>query len=245
MTNQHMFLQLVKQDLIKRKRRRLIPRQWWMAYLAMILLIAIAAATYVAMRGNMDFHKMWFFASALPIVALGITAGQTAREWKNHTIGWWLSLPISRGMLIASKFCAGLIRAVTVLIIAYLAISLFGLYMVCLAGQFQADAYLLFLTKGVEWFALLICTFPFMAALGQLFTIIKNTLARPVLPLLWGLLFLIWGLGSSTFSNFFTIDETTRISLSVSIFYPIAASWIAAFMMICLSAYLLDRHVSL
>lgn len=246
MDNQHLFLKLVKQDIKRRSRRkRHIPRQWWLAYLAFVFLIAIVAATFKVLHGGVSISYIWYFTFALPFAVFGVSTGITAHEWKNGTSGWWLSLPFSRLKLIASKFCAGFARGIMIFIVVYVAIAFFGLYMMLLGGNFHPGLYLRFLKQGLEWFLLLLSISPFMAALGVLFGILNQSRAKPIIPLFWSFWGVMWWLVFSNFGSHLAIHAGSHLSLTGTVYDSIAASWIAAYFMVRLSAYLLDRQLAL
>lgn len=246
MDTQHVFWQLVKHDLKKRKRRNgRIPRQWWLIYLASIVFIVMVAITYGSLHGNMEITYTWYFAFGLPFATFGISIGWTVREWKNGTVGWWLSLSFSRRKLVASKFCAGLIRGLLILVIIFVAIALLALYTMLLNTNFIFVHYMDFLWTGLKWFSLLIAINPFMAALGVLYAVLSESRAKPILPLFWVFWSGIWWLVASTNGETFAMSSPEDFPLPLTLIFPIAASWIAVYLMILLAAYLLDRQLTL
>ena len=54
-------------------------------------------------------------------IPFGITLELLTREWKNGTVGWWLSLPYSRKLLLAAKSMAGFFRFIKLLLIFVIA----------------------------------------------------------------------------------------------------------------------------
>ncbi|HET7658103.1 MAG TPA: ABC transporter permease [Bacillales bacterium] len=246
MATQSTFILLVKQDLKRRSRgKRRIPRQWWLIYLAVLFLFAVVLATYAGMKGNIDIHFTWNFMPAMLFAVFGITIGLTIHEWKNGTVGWWLSLPFSRQTLAFSKFCAGLIRGILVILAVFVIIGLFGLYIMLLKGGFQFSDYFSFLVPGSKWLVFLIGLSPFMASLGLIYSVIKESRIRPILPLFWFCWGITWWLVSSVFSQKFWIIEAGSFTLSIHILYCIVFSWIIAYVLIHLSAYILKRQMAL
>jgi len=55
-----------------------------------------------------------FFLAFIPF---SFTLEMLQREWKNGTVGWWLSLPYSRKLLLAAKSMAGFLRFIKILLI--------------------------------------------------------------------------------------------------------------------------------
>lgn len=247
MTTSNKLIHLIKQDLKRSGRRKhRIPKQWWLIYLAVIFLFAVIVATYTALHGTINLKTIWYFTFFVPFAVFGITIGVTLNEWKGGTVGWWLSLPYPRLTLVFSKFCAGLIRGLLLILAIYVIVALFGLYILLLNGHFQAsEGYISFLLTGWQWFAFLVCLSPFMASFGLLYSVFRESKARNILPIFWFGWGTMWWLFSSLLGKYFTVRTTTGFNFSMHAFYIVLGSWIFAYICIRISAYIVDRQLAL
>lgn len=246
MNASNVFIQLVKQDFKRRGRRnRRISRQWWLIYMAVFLLFALIVATYNALQGNINLETIWYFTFFVPFAVFGMTIGVTVHEWKNGTAGWWLSLPYPRIMLVYSKFCAGLIRGIILILVIFLSVALFALYILLLNGHFPMSHYLSFINSGWQWFAFLVCISPFMASFGLLYSVLRESRAKNIMPIFWFGWGIMWWLISSSLGKYFTIHNTVGFTFSTNTLYIIAGSLVVAYVCIRISAYILDRHLVL
>src|SRR5699024_10019067 len=125
-------------------------------------------------------------------ITYGISIGSITNEWKNDTVGWWLTLPFPRIKLIVSKSCAAYLKGILFQLIIFLALALLALYTMILSDHFEISQYLSFLHSGINWFILIICINPFMAMMGVFYGVTKMTHHRYILPLFWGFWFVLW-----------------------------------------------------
>jgi ABC-2 type transport system permease protein len=248
MATESSFWALVKHDFKRRKRRNVrIPKEWWLAYAGGAVLVVLALTTYAGLRGHYNLVPVWFTTFGLLFTSFGMATSLTVSEWKNGTAGWWLTLPFSRLRLVASKFVAALLRSVLIFALVYCVIALFGLYTMALAGHFDSHTAASYLLTGLEWSVLLVAFCPFVTAFGVLFGVLRESRAKPATPLMWILFSGLWWLIFAHHGRYLYVQATgtPHLSVSPSLFIPIVASWLLAYGLIRLAAYLLDRQLAL
>jgi ABC-2 type transport system permease protein len=250
MGSQNVFISLIKHELKRRgnikKNRRKLSRGWRLTYAAFFLLLALVFTTYGALNGHIHLEGTWYFTWGLPFMIFGISINRVNREWQNETIGWWLSLPYSRGTLITTKFVASLLMSLMFCFAIYFLVTLFGLYMMLLNGNFIGNLTGIFLLPGLKWFLLLIALSPFAASFGTFMGTLSHTKARPAMVLLWILFWAMFPIVGMSGQNFgFFNERNIGFPFTELIFLPILFSWILAYILVRLSAYLLDRHLTL
>jgi ABC-2 type transport system permease protein len=250
MTSQNVFIPLVKHELKwrrnMRKNRRRMPRGWRLTYAAFFLILVLGFTTYGSLNGNIHLEGTWYFTWGLPFMIFGISINRVNREWQNETIGWWLSLPYSRSKLITTKFVASLLMSLLMCIVIFILVTLFGLYVMLLNGNPIGSSEGLFLLSGLKWFLLLIAVSPFAASFGTFMGTLAHTKARPALPLLWVFFWVMFPIMGMSGINFDIFNERSiGFPFTEFIILPILISWILAYILVRLSAYLLDRHLTL
>lgn len=250
MDAQSVFMSLVKHELkwrgnIKKSRRR-ITKGWRLTYVAFFLLLVVIFTTYSTLNGHLHLDGTWYFTWGLPFMIFGVAIKRVRREWENETLGWWLTLPYSRSTLTASKFVASLLISLLYCLIIYSLVTLFGLYILLLSGNLMGHSFVLFILPGLKWFLLLIALSPFAASFGTFMGVLSHTKARPALPLIWVLfwaMFPIIGMRGYDFNHFG--DQMAGMPYTWLIIIPILISWLFAYLLIRVAAYLLDKHLTL
>ncbi|GAA5347066.1 ABC-2 type transport system permease protein [Planifilum fimeticola] len=248
MAAQSNFWALVKHDFKRRKRRNMqIPKGWWLAYAGGALAVLLTLTTYAALHGHTYLGPVWFTTFGLPFLSFGMATSLTASEWKNGTAGWWLTLPFSRLRLVTSKFVAALLRSVLIFAVVYCILALFGLYTMALVGPFDPHSAASYLLTGLKWNALLFSVCPFVTAFGILFCVLGESRAKPAIPLMWILFSGLWWLLFAHGGVYLHVQTAGMPNLSVSpfLFIPIVVSWLLAYGLIRLAAYLLNRHLAM
>ncbi|MDQ0188965.1 hypothetical protein JI721_02210 [Alicyclobacillus cycloheptanicus] len=241
------FWTLVKHDLkVRGGRRGRIPGKWRVAYAAAILVVLLALATWKGHLIQMDFTDVWYFTFGLPFMVFGMSIGRVTSEWKNATVGWWLTIPMSRWRLMLSKCVSSILFAVLIFACVYGAIAILGLYTMYLNGSFSTPYVRSFLLAGLRWNALLLCACPFIAAFGLLFGVILQSVVRQAMPLIWIAFGGMWWLVSAHL-GFIHIDGSTPpglVHVSTVRVLSILGSWILACLMVGLASVLLDRYAA-
>lgn len=249
MTTQGTFWSLVKHDMKRRKRRNVqYTKGWRLVYMLVIALVILVATTYASMYGRLEFTYIWFFSFSLPFVSFGLSVSKMVREWKNSTVGWWLALPVSRQRLVASKFIASSIRGILVFLAMFVCVAVLSLYAMILQGTFTSATAGEFLLGGAEWYGLIVCVCPFVSAFGVFYGALSESRAKPVIPLVALVFGCSWWLVFSRDTVFFNTNDLGHAGIftwSPLLWLVIVGSWVLSYVILRISAYLLERQLIL
>ncbi|WEG10906.1 ABC transporter permease [Pullulanibacillus sp. KACC 23026] len=249
MSEQPVFWSLVKHDMKRRrnikKNRNRMSRKWVFVYVCFALLIILGFTSYGAVSGHIRYDGTWYFTCGLPFMIFGMVIHRINVEWQNETVGWWLSLPYSRGTLIRAKFVASLITSIKTCLIIYLLIILFGLYTMALNGQFAGPVMWSFIREGLTWGIFMIASSPIIVSFGVFTGTLSHTNLKPALPMVWVLIWVIGILTGMTGTNFSYFYNKIGLPLKEIILGAILISWLVAYILIKASAYLLDQKLAL
>ncbi|WKB35691.1 ABC transporter permease subunit [Terrilactibacillus sp. S3-3] len=130
-TENNPFIPLVKHEFKRRrdaKRHRMMNKQWRRFYLFFLFIAALIVTTFFSLSYRIHLTAIWNFDWVIPWIIFVLSVGVVKREWANETVGWWLSLPYSRRLLIIAKFWAMVGRGILIAVSAYLLIAIFGGY---------------------------------------------------------------------------------------------------------------------
>ncbi|WP_067931803.1 ABC transporter permease [Alicyclobacillus kakegawensis] len=248
MPAQSTFWALVRHDFKHRRRRRTpIPRAWRLAYVAAVALVLLAVATYDGRGGHYRLGPVWWVAFGLPFTSFGLAVNTMVTEWKNGTVGWWLTLPYPRLHLSAAKFVAAVVRSVFIYALTYMAMAFFGLYTALVSGHLDLGYTAGYLLTGLKVMGLSLTVCPFVAAFGVVYGALAESRARPAMPLTWILFSGLWWLIFSQDDRYLQVhsDGVPHVSLSPTLCISIACSWVLAYGLIRLAAYLLDEQLAM
>lgn len=245
MKTNNMFGSLLKHDLKMRKRQnRQFPRAWRLLYLAFGVIIALVVATYVSLVETVQLNTdFWYFNIGLIFAIFGMSIGITKTEWRNGTSGWWLTLPLSRFQLVASKFLASLIRGGMLFLTLYGIIAFFTFYIMLISNSYNLEEALQFLWFGLKSSVLILSLTPFVAGFGVMYGVVGESKARPLMPLVW----VMWG-GVWILTDFIRPDVVSYaglVAIPSTFVLPIMVSCVLALVMLRVSSYLLDRHLTI
>jgi ABC-2 type transport system permease protein len=243
------FWKLVRHDFTRRRPGRLKDyRVWWLSYLAVVALAFIVLATYVGRLGWWNPSPVWFSTFGLPFMCFGLGIGWTVNEWKNGTVGWWLTLSVPRTWLIYSKFVAVLLRTLFIYTMVFFGITVFGLYTLAVGHHLTADMASAFLGIGVRWYGLLLAITPLPCAFGVFYGTLIQSRLKPAIPLVWILFGLGWWL---LFSRGFTHGPESGAASPLvfhwawPMVWPIVVTWIIAYVLLRLAVLILERHLAM
>lgn len=238
----------------RRQNRSGTGRWWRLAYLLLVILIGAGSATYYALQHALNLRAVWFVYLGLPYMMFFWGIGNVKREWENDTWGFWLTLPYPRLWLVAAKWLGTWLQILVVLLAFFLAgtvyvtaISLFlDSYTLADAGRS--------VIAGLDVLVLAAGFSPAILALGVLAASAQFTVLRPLSPMLWILILFFFGFSYSGLGSWKTGsgllrqlsgDQTvTWFPYSWAILAAMAASWLAAFLLIRFSAYLFEKKCS-
>ncbi|MCL6636608.1 MAG: hypothetical protein K6T26_01555 [Alicyclobacillus sp.] len=246
------FWALVKHDFKRRKRGGLRAyRGWWWVYaLGVCAALLVLSARVGQAAENLRFA--WFAVFGLLFLSFGLGIGCTANEWRNGTVGWWLTLPVSRGRLVLSKWVATLLRTLWVYTRVFLLMAGFGLYSLAVAGQLHYHTLVAFFNTGVGAYTLLLALTPLPAALGVFYGVLMQSRLRPAVPLVWLAFGLVWW-QVSTRGNHLPVASHARVSPLFQVWSlwswhqveAVLAMWLLAVGLVLGAAVVLDRYLAL
>lgn len=238
----------------RKRNRSPIAKWWWVVYFSLIVIIGFSTATYYAVHKTLHLESLWFATLGLPYMLFFIGHSTLKREWENETHGWWLTLPYPRLWLIGAKWIAALLQMM-VIVIGICVLGLLYATGIALALSHYTFADVgSFMLEGFNWLVLVFGFSPFILALGLLTTTTQYTLFRPVSPILWVVCMASGGVFYSRLGALFPHNNVfqelsgdhpvTFFPFSWEMPTAMAVSWLVAYLMIHLSAILLDKKIS-
>lgn len=236
----------------KKQNRSRLPKLWWVIYSSIIIAAAFGLATYFAIQQKLELANLWFATTGFPYMIAFWGIGTLKKEWENETQGWWLTLPYPRLWLVSAKWIGALLQILVCVIGVFIIGSLYVLGISFFLSQYTMSDAVSFFISGLSWNLLVIGFSPFIVAFGLLTASSQYTRLNPISPILW-ILFL--GVGSLFYwgSGFFNTDgsifqqfiSASLIPFSWELPLFVLISWLAAYLIIRLTAYLLDKKLSL
>lgn len=226
-------------------------RKWWVIYSILGLVLLWISSTFLIFSKGFEPIYLFYMLFSFPFVFFGISIGSIAREKKNGTMGWWLSLPYSRGSLLLVKYLGQIIRAALILALITAALLLFTLYTYAIHHANQEFTFADAARIAVHIYLFLILYLPFVVALGTLMGALSQSLYKPAMALVGLIMGLSYSwlpsLGMTTSSNVdwthpsivngFTLDEKALLVMIVS--------WLLAGTALVVSSWLLEKKLSL
>ncbi|CAJ1003316.1 MULTISPECIES: ABC transporter permease subunit [Bacillales] len=173
--------------------RKFFQKKWMAKYGGVIVLLLAAALTVWKERGGFRTEYLLYLAYMLPYLTFMISFRVLLREWKNGTVGWWITLPYSRSTLLLAKFGAAFLHMLLVYVLFFGSLTLLVLYNAAVHGLGTAPLHNLFAGEAV-FATVLLGLAPFMLALGLLTAAVAHSRWVVLTPLLW----ILFGLSANT-----------------------------------------------
>lgn len=248
------FGYLVKHD-IYRWRDKKKSSLWVRFYMGLVLLIILAAVVVLGVLGHFLPLSLLFVTYGLPYMTFMLAYNGINQEWKNGTVGWWLTLPYSRGKLVSAKFTTAMINSLLIYATTFVVISLLMLLGLAAGGTLDAGQIGNLLITELLWFGFSCSLIPFMSAFGLMTGTLMVSRLKPVTPLLW-VGFGLSGNMLTWFTGFFTdktyFEQMERLG-NEGVFFPYP-NWIAVALPVSLlisalfvwiSGRVVDKHLTL
>ncbi|MCL6454222.1 MAG: ABC transporter permease subunit [Alicyclobacillus sp.] len=249
------FWQLVRHDSkLRPNRRRPLPRRWRVAYGVVVAIVVLVVTTYESAHNRVPItalNSAWFITFYFPIVAFGFGAGVTAHEWRQNTVGWWLTLPVSRSWLVGAKVLAAWLKSSRLFLYVYAIGAVLGLYSIFLSTHaLSGSAVGPFLLTGLWWNGVLLLVSPATTAFGVLFSTLRYSQLRPALPIVWIVIGGGWWLLSSHLKVAASFVPSITSSPAATPHWPwmfcaVAASWVLALLFTGIASLVLREQVNL
>ena len=246
------FWKLVQHELKSKgswRSTKRIPmsRGWWYGYLFLVLFASMGVLTYLAVSKDQSLSNAWVVTLGIPYVIFIRGNKSCTREWDNDTYGWWLTLPYPRTWLIGAKFVAQTAQMIGVAAVILGVASIYG-FALSLTPWFSFVEFSDFMKAGLIWMGILAGFTPVLISASQLLAMIQHSTYRSASIILW-IVFMTSigfvyqsGVGGAVIHQ---EDETLIYALEWQMLACIAISWVAALIIIRLSAYLLERKASI
>jgi len=115
------FRALVDNDYRRGFHFRYIKNSEWKSFSLLVLLLGIGLYISTPVAEVLNIVLIIITNIFNPVLMMGIpylfTKQVINHEWQNNTVGWWLSLPYSRTVLLASKCTVGFFRFLKILVV--------------------------------------------------------------------------------------------------------------------------------
>ncbi|MGG0811482.1 ABC transporter permease subunit [Paenibacillus alvei] len=197
---------LAKDELKRRSHKaKSNNNKWALVYWAIGIILLFVFITMNAK--HFEPNSILIITIGFPYMTFVLGYGLVKREWKNGTIGWWLTLPYSRSTLILSKWFVSSFMSFTFYVMAWLAMQLFVIYALLVKGTLSLAMYGVFLEESMIWYGIIMLTIPVMSAFGILTSIVSRSSLKPLTPILW----IVYGL---TGNSIFLLTRLDRAQVS-------------------------------
>lgn len=239
---------LVRHEFRRRrgaKKRRSMNKQWRRFYLGFFIIAALIVSTYLSLSYRIDLKAVWNFDWAVPWIIFGLSIGAVKHEWVGETAGWWLSLPYSRRRLVNAKFFAMVGRGILIAVSAFVLIAIFGGYAALISHSLTFADFQSFILKGSYFLAVVIGLTPLAAGAGITYGVISRSTWRHAIWLFWAIWILSWSIISSSGNLGIFVYPFDRYPAYFALFSGIAVSWLISWLLLLLSAYMLERYLDL
>ncbi|URJ47565.1 ABC transporter permease subunit [Paenibacillus polymyxa] len=234
----------------RKQSRNRLPRSWRLVYFSLFLIAAFAISLYFALHNQLELTRLWYVTLGLPYMIIFMGVGSLRREWENDTYGWWLTLPYPRIWLISAKWIAAILQTIVVILLLFVVGSLYALFISSTIQPYTFADATSFIVAGLNWFVMIIAFTPLVIALGLLTASTKYSILRPISPILWILLMgggsvFYWSGDQGLYEQFDYVQTGQWFSFTWHFPIAVLISWVAAYVLIRLSAYLLGKKLSI
>lgn len=180
------FWALVKNDTGHIKKPYVKKFNWFWIYLIGGVLIGLIQYTVFLLHAeNVDFDVR-YIAPVFILVFIAASGKIISREWRRDTVGWWLTLPYPRTLLLRAKIVASFIRLIKAAVLIGITISILFLEaLIVRPDLFTAAVVLELLSRALQLFGLLLVFSPFAVTAGVALRLISLSKWRPSAPLFW------------------------------------------------------------
>ncbi|MEC4567637.1 ABC transporter permease subunit [Paenibacillus sp. CMAA1739] len=227
-----------------------LPRSWRLVYFSFFLIAAFTISLYFALHNQLELTRLWYVTLGLPYMIVFMGVGTLRREWENDTYGWWLTLPYPRMWLISAKWIAAILQTIVVILILFVVGSIYALFISSIIQAYTFADAASFMIAGLNWFVMIIGFTPLVIAVGLLTASTKYSTLRPLSPILWILLMgggsiFYWSGDQRIYEQFDRVQNGHWFPFTWHFPVAVLISWIVAYVLVRLNAYLLEKKLSL
>lgn len=229
---------------LKRRRengRKGINAQWRLVYFFSFIVIAMILTIYFNLIYHVQLKYIWNICWGIPWMIFGLSISLIHREWRNETVGWWLTFPYPRSTLVVAKFWAMLVRGVSLACSILLLIIVFGAFATLVSSTLSFGDFLAFIKSGLIPILLDLAALPLAVGAGLILGTLGRTKFRPAMPLFWIIWGLSWGLSGS--AGWF--EPLSQFKIPIELVAAIIGSWLLTWILILLASWLLEKKLDL
>lgn len=217
-------------------------RRWSLSVPGLVIWFAVITWQGPNIRFNLNYS--WYATLALPLIAMGVATGHIVNERKNGTVGWWLSLPMPRYLLVLSKWVASIL--LTAQRSFYLAgIALLGVYAMMLNGTASPIIVGHFLLNGLTWTLIMYCLVPPLAALGLFMGTLTYSRWKDLIPGVWLVLVATGWLPVAHPGLYLTVNQALTVTIKPAFGLAVFATWLLSGFLFWLATRILTRVTGL
>ena len=251
MSTRRVFWTLVHNDSRLGSTFRLEDNANWKFFALAALLLGFGVYTSDLFAVRFIFVLNFIATSAgfsilfLFFVPFNLTTEMLPSEWKNGTVGWWLSLPYSRKLLLAAKSMASFSRFIKLLLIFVIPTVFLTILTISLHPDIADIALLHDLPQRILYYsAIAILLSPTFLILGSTLTVLGKS-QMSVLPVLLPALTIIGIIFLNYTMNTALSPDSFRSAAWHSLFLIFGFSMGLSALLFFLGAYVLEHKVDL
>ncbi|GAB6992066.1 ABC-2 transporter permease [Paenibacillus pini] len=240
----------------RKKNRTKMSRAWWLAYCLLLVIAALGATTYFAVRETFPLDRIWLATLGFPYIVFFLGFGSIKREWENETYGWWLTLPYSRLHLIGAKWLGTWIKVLIVISAVFVIGTVYIFLLSLILSNYTLSDAASFIITGLNWLSIMIGFSPILISLGLIMNSVMHSTLRPLTPVLWIVFmssFSILFYNNDNFLSEGSLDLSNGSQPHMAVLFPyhwavplsMLISWLVTYFVIRLTAYLFQEKLSL
>jgi ABC-2 type transport system permease protein len=235
----------------RRQSRPHLSGRWLSLYFLLLLFGVLGTMGYYAFHQQLQLQNLWFIWFGIPYMLVAFGASILKREWDNDTFGWWLTLPYPRLWLVSAKWIAAWLRVMAVLAGIFVLLSIYALILSLSLSPYMLAEVGDFMLTGLYWFFLITGFSPFILAVSLLIGSVQFCSLRPLSPILWAGFAILISYAYGGLRDIFPDGTRTNLVRQAAgspftweVLTVMAVSWIAAYLIIRLVAYLLEHKLN-
>lgn len=248
------FWALVRNDLQLKKRTIHQVSAWTKFYFGIAIIIGLGGYTWGIIQGFLTWEYYYLaFLPFLIFLPFAYSISMTSKEWRNGTMGWWLTLPYPRSFLLSAKCLASFLHFVKSMVLIVAVVIVLQLEAILIRPDLftvqQLFRDLQFGAIDSLWEIILFS--PLSILVGIVMAIVRRSHLKPALPLFW--------VGFMLLANVYPAKALGLTPQNAPAGYPIQGlhismsgngfittllfSLVVSALLFAFSTYILDRHV--
>jgi hypothetical protein len=161
-------------------------RKWFLVYFIGAILIGLIQYTIFLINTKVFAFQITNIFPVFIIIFILISGQIISKEKRQDTIGWWLTLPYSRKMLLGTKITASFIRFLKYMAAMLITITVLFLEAYIIRPDLlPGEAILKYLIELIQLLFILLAFSPFAVLFGIIIRLLGLSKWRPAVPLFW------------------------------------------------------------